>query len=563
MKKSYLLGGGLTLVAALLSACNSNDDDGSHTTKTTSTPTPAVSKNITVTPSLGKILNAKVVLRNAKTGVELGTGNTGTIGSAVVKITPTTDPVVAEIQLPQGTQYFDEAKNALATVATDTNLRAVLPTIRDSLGVTPLTDLAYQAALKAATTEKDLTTSIINQANTQIQQTLATGIPDILIAPTVLADNDLSNDITIRNAANSYALILAALAKLGNPSNATPMIDALTKLSQDMSDGVFNGNDGVTGISYTLPSESSLAEAINQYFKAIAQATAALKALYTDGILNSFAPNFNHPISVVYQGGDKFGAMLATSPQGFQQLHIATGFSDTTAGDVVTAKWTETGSSFTVVYNKATSVIQSVKIQSNSSNDFLQCLNTSCSGLSLNLSKKQLTATNFQAAVNTVPNTTAFTFNGLLSLGTPIPTFDVAVGGVVTAADLNAIAGTYSISGGNLISTVRNSANPTSPPVVTEKENVTCSVTLGNGKATISGGGISLTTAPSASSVVSAFGSQKRFTLVSVDANASGGSALDVGFTNGKLTYASATLVNLNVATLQSTTHTLICTNFN
>ena len=94
MKKTYLLGGGIAvLTAAILAGCNGNDDDGTPTT-----PAAATTQSLTVTPSLGKILNAKVVARNAKTGIEIGTGNTGNTGIASFNVTKTADPVVVEVQ---------------------------------------------------------------------------------------------------------------------------------------------------------------------------------------------------------------------------------------------------------------------------------------------------------------------------------------------------------------------------------------------------------------------------------------------------------------------------------
>ena len=88
MKKTYLLGGGIAvLTAAILAGCNGNDDDGTPTT-----PAAATTQSLTVTPSLGKILNAKVVARNAKTGIEIGTGNTGNTGIASFNVTKTADP---------------------------------------------------------------------------------------------------------------------------------------------------------------------------------------------------------------------------------------------------------------------------------------------------------------------------------------------------------------------------------------------------------------------------------------------------------------------------------------
>lgn len=63
-----------------------------------------------ITPSLGKILNAKVVARNAKTGAEIGTGNTGNTGIATFNVTKTADPVVVEIEGSTTAKYVDESK---------------------------------------------------------------------------------------------------------------------------------------------------------------------------------------------------------------------------------------------------------------------------------------------------------------------------------------------------------------------------------------------------------------------------------------------------------------------
>ena len=62
MLKRHSLSLAIMFSSLSLVACNSNDDDNA------SLPSKAVTTTtITVTPSLGKILNAKVSLRNAKT----------------------------------------------------------------------------------------------------------------------------------------------------------------------------------------------------------------------------------------------------------------------------------------------------------------------------------------------------------------------------------------------------------------------------------------------------------------------------------------------------------------
>jgi hypothetical protein len=74
MQKHIILGTSLTLLAALMTGCEINDDVNPNPNFVPQTT------QVTITPSLGKILNAKVVLKNAKTGAMLGEGNTGNTG---------------------------------------------------------------------------------------------------------------------------------------------------------------------------------------------------------------------------------------------------------------------------------------------------------------------------------------------------------------------------------------------------------------------------------------------------------------------------------------------------
>ena len=97
-----------------LTACNSNDDDNIGT-PSQATPT-TIMTTVTVTPSLGKILNGRIALKNAKTGASIAATQTITpsnngIATFTVPTSSLTDPVLAEV-LPTATgivQYFDEA----------------------------------------------------------------------------------------------------------------------------------------------------------------------------------------------------------------------------------------------------------------------------------------------------------------------------------------------------------------------------------------------------------------------------------------------------------------------
>ena len=75
-----------------LTACNSNDDDNQAVATTT----------ITVTPSLGKILNGRIALKNAKTGASLAPTQTITPSSNgtatfTVPVSKIAEPVLAEV----------------------------------------------------------------------------------------------------------------------------------------------------------------------------------------------------------------------------------------------------------------------------------------------------------------------------------------------------------------------------------------------------------------------------------------------------------------------------------
>lgn len=253
MKKSYLLGGGLTLLAALLTACNSNDDDGSRPASSTPTTTTTVK----VTPSLGKILNAKVVLRNAKTGVQLGTGNTGNSGVATFSATKTSEPVVVEVQGSDTAKYVDESKLSEANDGevnfnAGQKIRVVIPALTSNVGVSTLTEIAYQAALKKASNdEKAISAAIANAANEAIRKALAPELASITSAPTVIGN--LADLAAIQNSeAGKYALKLAALAKLISSEDTTPALTALNQLASDIADGEFDGKAGTVALgTYT------------------------------------------------------------------------------------------------------------------------------------------------------------------------------------------------------------------------------------------------------------------------------------------------------------------------
>ncbi len=300
MKKTYLLGGGIAvLTAAILAGCNGNDDDGTPTT-----PAAATTQSLTVTPSLGKILNAKVVARNAKTGIEIGTGNTGNTGIASFNVTKTADPVVVEVQGSATAKYVDESRLS-STNNGETNfdaaqkIRVAIPALTTNIGVSTLTEVAYQTALKKVSNdEKAITADIATQANDAIRKALAPELTSITAAPTVIGS--MADLAALQNTeAGKYALKLAALAKLISSEDPTPALTVLNKLASDIADGNFDGKAGVTALgTYT---SANLAAKIQ------ANINATIAANNLSGLninVSSFNPAFgNIVITVAGTGG--------------------------------------------------------------------------------------------------------------------------------------------------------------------------------------------------------------------------------------------------------------------
>ena len=178
MKKTYVIGGAAVLTAALLAGCNSNGDDGAVPAAGPTTTT------LTITPSLGKINKARVVLRNPKTGAAVGTPETDVIGSGgsiKIKNIPLNQagPLIVEVQGVDGAQgatYFDESANADVNFPASKKIRAVIPALTPNanIGVTILTELATQAALKKASNDlTKITADIATEANKIIRDNLA------------------------------------------------------------------------------------------------------------------------------------------------------------------------------------------------------------------------------------------------------------------------------------------------------------------------------------------------------------------------------------------------------
>ncbi len=273
----------IVLSSLALVACNSNDDDNANL------PSKAVTTTtITVTPSLGKILNAKVSLRNAKTNAEIVTAkalDANGVASFVVPTASLAEPILASV-IPNDTgdvQYFDEATNSLQTIAitaanrTQPLLRAAAKvTANTNIGVTALTEAAVQtAAAKAGGLAVNID-SVNQLIKTQLKLTHS-----ILQAPLVIGSTAQYNQLAstaISESQRVYAAYLANLAKqaaLLNPSSTQPAFDIVQTLAADFKDdSQLNASFDASKIAIAYSSAFATA-----WLEAFSKVLAALKNL--------------------------------------------------------------------------------------------------------------------------------------------------------------------------------------------------------------------------------------------------------------------------------------------
>lgn len=217
------------VLTLMLAACHDGDDGKSETAPTGS---------LTVQPSLGKIQNADVILRQLSSGRVLGTLNTGSGDSVSFdKLALDLGAYEAEVRATASSTYFDEAVGAFVPFSGSLHVAGQYSGAA-SVAVTALTEAAYQ---RAKTLGPALTAANIAQANSEISQLF--GI-DITAAPRVVASVvDMSQ--LQAHPADAYALVLAAIAEaaeaaLGS-SEVAPALKAAFALAADAADGRIDG----------------------------------------------------------------------------------------------------------------------------------------------------------------------------------------------------------------------------------------------------------------------------------------------------------------------------------
>ncbi|MCB1660351.1 MAG: hypothetical protein KDI39_19180, partial [Pseudomonadales bacterium] len=204
--------------------------------------------SITVTPSLGKIFNAKVTLRNAKNKAILGTANTGNLGKVNFQIKKDIQDIVVEVEGGATAKYFDEETGEQPLPAS-VMLRVAAPVVnKANIGVSVFTEAAVKHAEKL--TDGLTKSANIIEANKKIGE--AVGVSNILQAPVLIGSNNDYNNLK-DDAASAYALQLAGLvkdaAKKVPATVTTPALSLLNILSDDLSDGIVDGKKEAAQLS--------------------------------------------------------------------------------------------------------------------------------------------------------------------------------------------------------------------------------------------------------------------------------------------------------------------------
>ncbi|RZU45207.1 von Hippel-Lindau disease tumor suppressor protein [Fluviicoccus keumensis] len=285
-----------------LAACNGNDDDA------TANQTPTATKTITVTPSLGRVSNARVILRNpSNPAQEYGRGNLNAQGSATINIPATVSAVVAELQPLAGATYFDEAITDDPLTAANESLVPLTQNLHTaftlsgaanaSIGMTALTEAAYQRALAQAGSAAALNAAYINQANAYVQQVF--NVSNILQSPVIIGSAaDYANLInsSLNAASREYAMRLAALAQQARtqiPGSTQPAIDMMNALAADLQAGGLDGV-GVNGNIANLPYAVNTANFAAAWATAMQAILANIQTLLTGSLSSTELQNLGN-----------------------------------------------------------------------------------------------------------------------------------------------------------------------------------------------------------------------------------------------------------------------------
>ena len=229
--------------------------------------------------SLGVVLNASVNFYQADGVTLIGSADTGSTGTVSVPVSNYSGPVIIEVRGDADASYFDESLASPVAFGSGQVIRALISAPGGEVAVTLLTELAYQLALNAG--QIPVTANQADAANEAVRAALAPGLSSILSVPATFDASTTSGSLN-DNEAGRYALVLAALAELGN-GQAAPALAVLNALVADLADGRIDGQNDGTAISvpyndFINEMSAALTQMAGSYGSAALQGNASAQA---------------------------------------------------------------------------------------------------------------------------------------------------------------------------------------------------------------------------------------------------------------------------------------------
>jgi N-acetylneuraminic acid mutarotase len=205
--------------------------------------------------ALGATTNAVVTVERAD-GKIVGTATTDEFGMVTIRNCGDTQPLLVTVEGAEGATYWDEALSARVPMPPGLKMRVMVAseagdaTLVKNIGVTPLTEAAYQYAVAQLGGESAWKTAAnVTKANRDVTAEFNRVVPttQAIEDPTRLPAmaRDASSQVFAATTANAtYGLVMAGLVRAAivhNAGSVAPALDLKRQLALDLADGRFDG----------------------------------------------------------------------------------------------------------------------------------------------------------------------------------------------------------------------------------------------------------------------------------------------------------------------------------
>jgi hypothetical protein len=215
----------------------------------------------------GKVLGGLMTMTRISDGATLGSAVTDSVNGLVTLKPCVGDlPVLLTLTGQPGAKYYDEGTNQVVDFGTGNVLHALIDSLNENVGVSPLTEAAYRYAinnyvlnpadvrahrvpLTATGNVVGLTLAQVVAANSVVlsefnrTQTTSMQLVTLKSLPTPI-DSASPSTALPNNRYGIAAAVLGGLAKMGNnyvPSTSSPALSITEQLAQDLTDGKLDG----------------------------------------------------------------------------------------------------------------------------------------------------------------------------------------------------------------------------------------------------------------------------------------------------------------------------------